>query len=236
MGRIYRAIVPGYPHHVRNGGYRLFIGPGRCQKYLRLVSEQFQRHEISVLAWCLMPNHVHLVLVPTRADSLSRVLGTAHRRYARFVNDQLGLKRHAVFAGRFGACALDGDHLLAAARMAEMDPVRAKLVKQPEDWQWSSAQFHLGLGERDWLVRRRELPARVADWREWLERAEPALERRVRECTASGRPAGSRRFILRAAMHIRKKLKKRRPGPKPHAWTYEEKLWLKWALWNQEHG
>ena len=120
--------------------------------------------------------------------------------------------------------------------MVETDPVRAKLVKQPEDWQWSSAQFHLGLGERDWLVRRRELPARVADWREWLERAEPALERRVRECTASGRPAGSRRFILRAAMHIRKKLRKRRPGPKPHPWTYEEKLWLKWALWNQEHG
>jgi len=236
MSRIRRAIIPGYPHHVRHGGYRLFIGPGRCQTYLRLVSEQIRKHEVKVLAWCLMPNHVHLILVPPRSDSISRMLAAAHRRYGKLVNAELPLRGHAAFAGPFGACALDGDHLLAAARMAEMNPVRAKLVKRPEDWQWSSAQFHLGLGERDYLVLRRELPARVADWREWLERAEPALEQRLRECTASGRPAGSRRFILRAAMHIRKKLRKRRPGPKPHEWTYEEKLWLKWALWTQEHG
>ena len=215
MKRVQRSVAAGLAHHFRHGGFRLFAGAGQCREYLELVGEACRRHGVRVLAWCLMPNHVHLIVVPPRMDSLRRALGGAHLAYTRRRNRELGLPGRRLWAGRPEVCVLDERHALAAARAAEMNPVRKRLVARPEDWPWSSARYHLGLLAADALVAAAELPERVAGWREWLALADPAAEERVKQCTRTGRPAGSRRFVDRVAMIVSHKLRKRRPGRKP---------------------
>jgi putative transposase len=97
-----------------------------------------------------MPNHIHLLLVPADADALGRPLGETHHRHTRAVNQRQGWVGH-LWQGRFSSCALGPDHVLAAARYIELNPVRARLVARPEDWPWSSARAHLARCA-DWLM------------------------------------------------------------------------------------
>ncbi|WP_281409110.1 transposase [Mesorhizobium sp. WSM4305] len=98
-------------------------------------------------AWCLMPNHVHMVLTPTDADGLRRALAKVHRAYAGIIHARQKKTGH-FWQGRIGAIAMDEDHLLSAVRYVGLNPVRSGLVKQAADWPWSSARAHL-TGEPD---------------------------------------------------------------------------------------
>jgi len=89
-----------------------------------------------------MPNHVHLIAVPTSEDALQRAIGEAHRRYTRRVNFREG-RRGPLWQGRFASCPLDEPHTLAAARYIEQNPVRAGLAATPWDYPWSSAAAHV---------------------------------------------------------------------------------------------
>ena len=95
-------------------------------------------------AYCLMPNHVHVILVPDRQESLGRALGETHRRYSSTINARL---TGHLFQSRFGSVVVHEEHLMAAARYVALNPVRARLVARAQDWRWSSAGAHLG--ERD---------------------------------------------------------------------------------------
>jgi putative transposase len=106
------------------------------------MAEQLERFGVEVLAWCLMTNHTHLVVVPK--DQVARAIGEAHRRYTQLKNVADGVRGY-LFQGRFGSCVLDEMHLLAAARYVELNPVHAGMVRSAEDYLWSSARFHLGL-------------------------------------------------------------------------------------------
>ena len=75
-----------------------------------------------------MPNHVHLIAVPGTEESLRKAIGEAHRRYTRYINFQKGWKGH-LWQGRFASYPMDEQHLLAAVRYIELNPVRARLVK-----------------------------------------------------------------------------------------------------------
>ena len=97
-----------------------------------------------------MPNHVHLILVPDRAEALGRALGETHRRYSSVVNARLRVTGH-LFQSRFGSAVMDEEHLMAAARYVALNPVRARLVARAEDWRWSSVKAHLE-GRDDGLV------------------------------------------------------------------------------------
>ena len=84
MARIARLVVPGYPHHVTQRGVRLipiFSDDTDRRAYLDIMAEQLDRFGVEVLAWCLMTNHAHLVVVPK--DQVARAIGEAHRRYTR---------------------------------------------------------------------------------------------------------------------------------------------------------
>jgi putative transposase len=121
MARIARVIADGYPHHITQRGNRrlqTFFNDGDYQEYLRLMAEWLTKSDVTVWAYCLMPNHVHLLAVPNVADGLRRGIGEAHRRYSRLINLREGWRRH-LWQGRFSSFVLDSDHSLAAARYIE---------------------------------------------------------------------------------------------------------------------
>ena len=98
--------------------------------YIDLISASCRARGVAVWSYCLMPNHVHLIVVPQSQDGLRRGIGDAHRRYSRRVNFREGWRGH-LFQGRFASFAMDEAHVLAAARYVEMNPVRAGLVEAP---------------------------------------------------------------------------------------------------------
>jgi putative transposase len=149
--------------------------------YVGFMAEACKEHEVAIWAWCLMPNHVHLLAVPEREESLAKAVGRAHWRYTRMVNFRTK-SRGYLFQGRFFSCVLDGDHAVACARYIEMNPVRVKLAPRAADWRHSSARFHLGR-KPDGLTTRGALDEEIGDWPTFLRDAEVdagALRRHTR--------------------------------------------------------
>ncbi|HVP11938.1 MAG TPA: transposase, partial [Phycisphaerae bacterium] len=176
MARIARVVVPGLPHHITQRGNRrqkTFFVKADYQAYLELMAQWCDLCGVSVWAYCLMPNHVHLVVVPKSPDGLRRAIGEAHRRYTRRVNFREGWRGH-LWQGRFASFVMDEPYLLACSRYVERNPVRAGLCKQPGDWPWSSAAAHLS-GRDDALVRVSPLLELVPSWRKHLS-ADPDAE------------------------------------------------------------
>jgi putative transposase len=135
MARLARIVVPGLPHHVTQRGNRrqqTFFGEADIDAYIALMAEHCAAARVAVWAYCLMPNHVHLILVPETETGLRDALGPAHRRYTMAVNAREGWTGW-LWQGRFASCPLDEPHLVAAARYVELNPVRAGLVERPGD-------------------------------------------------------------------------------------------------------
>ena len=106
---------------------------------------------MAVWAYCLMPNHVHLILVPRDPAGLHKALGEAHRRYPRRVNFRAGWRDYP-WQGRFASFPLDAARLDAAGRYVERSPPRAGLAARPAAWPWSSAAAHLAGADDDLVV------------------------------------------------------------------------------------
>ena len=202
MPRIARIVVPRLPHHiVQRGNNRqdVFFTAADYRAYLDILHEQSQRFGLRVLAYCLMTNHVHLVAVPAREESLARAVGRTHWLFSRYINRLHGRSGH-LWQNRFFSCPLDGDHLLHAARYVERNPVRARLVRLPWRYRWSSAAAHTGQAPPhevlDMAGWRRLF--RLAAWKKTLQEAEDeTITDRLRRCMHTGRPLASDRFIAR---------------------------------------
>jgi putative transposase len=220
MARLSRITVPDLPHHVTQRGNRrqpLFLGDDDYALYRDLMAERLRANGVTCLAWCLMPNHVHLILAPATPEGLSRAIGEAHRRYTAFFNARARMTGH-LFQGRFGSVAMDEPHLLAAVRYLAFNPVRAGLARRVEDWPWSSARAHLA-GRDDGLVTVRPVLDLAPDPRDLFamsltELAElPDLETKG----ATGRPLGSERFIDEVERRIGRRVRPRKRGPRAAA-------------------
>jgi putative transposase len=217
MARLARVVVPDVAHHVTQRGNRrqaTFFDDSDYQAYLALIGEWCQRCGVEVWAYCLMPNHVHLIVVPGSEDALRRALGEAHRRYTRRINFREGWRGH-LWQGRFASFAMDERYLLKAARYVELNPVRAKLCRVPWRWPWCSAAAHVA-GRDDGVVRVAPLLERVPDWREFLSERVPADEAelwRVHERT--GRPLGAPAFLDRIERLLHRRIRPAKPGRKP---------------------
>ena len=198
MARISRVVASGHPHHVTQRGVRsihIFQTDSDRKAYLDFVAEELNRFGVEVLAWCLMTNHTHLIVVPKDSKLLARAIGEAHRRYTRMKNFLDGVRGY-LFQGRFGSCVLDERHLLAAARYVELNPVSAGIVREAVDYPWSSARFHLDVSQGDALVRDKSLLGLVADWGEYLKgNDEPEVQTTLLRGIRTGRPAGSEQFV-----------------------------------------
>ena len=145
MARLARVVVPGLPYHVTqrgNGRRRVFFSDSDYAAYRDWLAEAAREARVSAWAWCLMPSHVHLILVPQDDDGLRRALARVHRRYASHIHGRRKRTGH-FWQGRFGAVAIDEDYLGAALRYVALNPVRARLVSRARDWRWSSARAHL---------------------------------------------------------------------------------------------
>ena len=138
MARLARAVFPGLPHHVTqrgNGRARTFFSDDDYRLYRDLLAKHTAAAGVEVWAWVLMPNHVHLILVPHDADALRRALAPVHRYYAGHVHLRQKKSGH-FWQGRFGCVAMDEDHLGAALRYVALNPVRARLCQRAIDWPW----------------------------------------------------------------------------------------------------
>lgn len=216
MARLARVVAPGVPHHITQRGNRrqqTFFSNDDYRAYMDIMAEWCGRCGVTVWAYCLMPNHVHLIAVPKTEDALTRAIGEAHRRYTRRINLREDWHGH-LWQGRFASFPMDEPYLLAAARYVELNPVRARLVKKPEAWRWSSARAHLG-GADDGLTKTAPLAKLVDDWRGFLKEglSEDDAEA-IRRGERTGRPLGAKRFIARLEKKLGRKLKKEKPGPK----------------------
>lgn len=216
MPRTLRSVIPGVAHHVTQRGNRrqqTFFGDADYRRYVELVAEGSGHAGVQVLAWCLMPNHVHLILVPRNSGGLTAALSVAHQRYTWLVNGRNGWKGH-LWQSRFYSCPLDGAHLRAAVRYVELNPVRARLVASPELWHWSSVRGRL-TGRGDELVRP-ERPAPLDDIGDWLAFLAEGLDtdeaERIRTHIASGRALGGEAFLAKVEAHIGRSLRRRPPG------------------------
>ena len=202
MARLARVVAPGTAHHItQRGNARRFILDCDVDRltYLQLLSESCQLHQMTLVGYCLMSNHVHLVGIPQREDSLGRAMKRTHGQYAAYFNARHLSSGH-VWQGRFYSCPLDDHHLWAALRYTELNPVRAGMAGRAEDYRWSSAAVHCGKDAEFRLVDLE--PWRQvwseSEWREALgSETSEAEARTIRRYTHTGRPLGSVEFVSR---------------------------------------
>lgn len=217
MARMARVVVPGIPHHIVQRGtrrMRTFFRDSDFELYLGLLSERSRQFDVQIWSYALMPNHVHLIAVPSTEDGLHRAVGETHRRYTSLINQREGWTGY-LWQGRFSSCPMDEGHLLNAARYIELNPVRAGLAERPELYPWSSARAHFNCQD-DHVVEVRPLLDLAGDWREFLmDPMDEEIIKKIRVCGRTGRPLGSDEFVAGLETRLGLILRKRRPGPKP---------------------
>tara|TARA_B100000315_G_scaffold260655_1_gene323750 strand:+ start:8613 stop:9275 length:663 start_codon:yes stop_codon:yes gene_type:complete len=177
MPRKKRILVPDFPHHITQRGTRrerMFFVDQDYRLYLKLLCEWGVRESVDIWSFCLMPNHVHLILVPKTNTGISNMIGSTHRRYARYINDRNDWTGN-LWQERFNFSVLDEAHLLNAVRYVEQNPVRAGLVAAPQDWKWSSARTHL-YRRADGITKIDALDAYITDWQDYLNIEPPQSE------------------------------------------------------------
>ncbi len=219
MTRLARIAVPGLPYHITQRGNRrqpVFFGEADYHMYLDLLRTQSRRWGLEVWAYCLMTNHVHLIVVPACDQSLARGIGETHRRYTRYINFREGWRGY-LWQGRFASVPLDASHLLAAFRYVEHNPVAAGLVPHAEDYPWSSARAHV-TGNREPLLSPHPLRETIQDWRAFLRTAEdPTVTRHLEQQLRTGRPQGAATFLDQLEARLGRPIRPRRSGPQPAA-------------------
>ncbi len=219
MPRLARVVVPDLPHHVTQRGnrrQRTFFGDHDYGLYRAILAEHAAATGVRVAGWCLMPNHVHLILVPPTPTALALCLREVHRRYTRHVNEREGWRGY-LWQGRFASAVMDEPHFLAALRYVELNPVRAGLVERATDWRWSSARTHLH-GQDDGLTDRAAVAGLVDDWAAFLALEErPERLEALRSAERTGRPAGDPGFVAALEVRLGTTLRRRRPGRRPEA-------------------
>ncbi len=175
MARIARIVVPGLPHHVTQRGNRrerTFFGDDDYALYRDLLAQACRKFDVAVWAYCLMPNHVHLILCPSDASGLALALSRTHRRYAGFINARgASAQTGHLFQGRFGSVAMDEAHLMDAARYVALNPVAGR--------DWSSGR-RTGLGPARGRISRRATMKRSACGRCWSARRVSPISSKAR--------------------------------------------------------
>lgn len=169
MPRTARIVVPGMPHHVTQRGNRrmtVFFGDDDYRAYIAQLTKRCAAADTAVWGYCLMPNHIHLILCPSEPDGLRAAVAETHRRYTNRINKREEWGGH-LWQDRFRSFVMDERHLIACARYVELNPVRAGLVARAGDWPWSSARAHLA-GRGDGLVDPAPLLDLVEDWQGFL--------------------------------------------------------------------
>jgi putative transposase len=218
MARLPRIVLPGIPHHITQRGNRrerVFFEDGDYALYLDLLAEAAARAQVVIWAYCLMPNHVHIIAVPGDEDGLRRTFRHVHRHYTGYINARMRVTGH-LWQGRFSSVAMDEAHLVSALRYVALNPVRARLVERAEDWPWSSTAAHIA-GEDDGFVTVAPALERVGDYPAFLGEAfdEALTYAALRKAESVGRPVGSKEWLAEMETRTGLTLAPRKRGPAP---------------------
>ncbi|WP_423141116.1 transposase [Parablastomonas sp. CN1-191] len=208
MARLPRTVLPGIPHHITqrgNGRAQTLFEDGDYSLYLDLLTVGAERARTEVWSYCLMPNHVHLVLVPSDGDGLWRTLGDLNRRYTGYINARRRTTGH-LWQGRYGSVAMDEPHFVTALRYIALNPVRARLVKRAKDWAWSSTRALIA-GQDDHVAKVTPALERVGDFAFLSEPLDAALTyAALSRAESVGRPVGSSDWLADMEARLGRKL------------------------------
>ena len=136
-----RIVYPGIAHHVTQRGTRrekTFFLEKDYVFYLKLLFKYSKKSNLEIVAYCLMPNHIHIVAIPSSNGSLSSAIGVTHQVYSQSINKREGWKGH-LWQERFYSVPLSDDHLNSCVAYVHLNPVKAGFVKSSEEYRWSSA-------------------------------------------------------------------------------------------------
>jgi putative transposase len=155
MARLARLYVPGCPQHViqrGNGRRAVFLDDADRERYLAWLADAVRDYRLELLAYVLMENHVHLLVVPPAEGVLGRALQSLGRRYVRYFNDRHE-RAGTIWEGRYKATIVDSErYLLECMRYIDLNPVRAGLVDEPAAFRWSSYAHHAGIADSPMLT------------------------------------------------------------------------------------
>lgn len=214
MPRITRVVVPNYPHHITQRGTNksdIFINNKDYQYFLKLLNEWSDKTKSQVWAYCLMSNHFHLLITPDSSDGLGRYLHGVTFRYAQYFNSKYG-RSGRLWQNRYFSCPVDKDeYLWAVVKYIEVNPVRAGIMKKPEEWKWSSAGEHIK-GKTDNNIK-------LHNWLREEERKEYAKiilegsqEEKIRKATSTGRPLCGESFFDKLEAILNRDLRPKKGG------------------------
>jgi len=210
MPRQARIVIPKLAHHItQRGNYRqnIFDNEGNYKQYCKWINEYAKENSIDILAYCLMSNHVHFIVIPRKEEDLSKLFRTAHMRYSHYLNRQRSAKGH-LWQGRFYSCILGDSHLYRAIRYTENNPVRAKIVKNAWEYEWSSAKDHTGYRNNKPLIKLGKYKTiEEKEWKDYLREDDPEMAADIRLKTNRGLVVGTDKFIKKLETVLNRSLK-----------------------------
>ncbi|MGI8906815.1 MAG: transposase [Candidatus Sumerlaeaceae bacterium] len=206
--------------HRGNPREHVFSTAEHREVYLAMLQQYAHHYKLDVWAYCLMTNHIHLIVVPGQPDSMANAIVRAHMRYARWYNRENGWSGH-LWANRFYSTVLDEDHLWHGVRYVEANPLRARMVAQAEQYAWSSCAAHATLAPAHTILApTRPFPGHITSdqWADWInKRAPEPVEAALRLNTSTGRPADSPPFVQNLEAALGRLLSRQKTGRKPKA-------------------
>jgi putative transposase len=226
MPRIARVVLPAYPHHVVQRGHnrqRVFTCKGDYERYLATLAEFKSVLGIKVYAWCLMTNHVHLLVEPSSKTGLGLLMKRLSGRQTRYRN-RLEERSGTLWEGRYKSSLVQSDgYLMACCRYIELNPVRARIAAAPQEYPWSSCRARLGFAQSTILDLDpcyQELGAdestRRERYSEFLLNAIPEEELAlIRTALRRGQLTGDHAFSEEVAATLHRRIQNRGPGRPP---------------------
>jgi putative transposase len=225
MPRSLRLILPGVAVHIiQRGNNRAacFRSDGDYLVYLAHLGRLSEKYECAVHAYCLMTNHVHLLLTPEVAGACTGLMRDLGQRYVQYFNRQ-HQRTGTLWEGRFRSCLVESArYVLGCYRYIELNPVRAGMVDHPTGYLWSSYAVNSGMRsdpmvishpERDALAA--EVEKRHAAYRRLFdERLDPILQQTIRDSTNAGHPLASDGFKATVLVPRGWKMEPGKPGPR----------------------
>ena len=226
MPRLARIIADNHPCHITQRGNNrqdVFLDDEDRSTYLEFLKSLAEKYKVRILGYCLMTNHVHLVVMPQESALLAKAIGQTHYRYTQYFNKKYKRSGH-LWQNRFYSVILEAMHLVSAMRYIERNPVRIGAVKQPEQYLWSSARAHVEGKARDGLLDMQtwhKLVEEGGQWKQVLREAGEEDAETLRRHTMTGRPYGSARFIKKLERQLDRRLSAL-PVGRPHKIKHED--------------
>ncbi|MBI5779628.1 MAG: transposase [Planctomycetes bacterium] len=219
MPRIARAVAVGFPHHViqrGNNREKIFFAEVTREKYLNWLKEYADTWGVKILAYCLMTNHIHLLVKPDKMESLAKMMQGLNVSYTRYINKRYK-RTGRLLEGRYHSCIIDEEpYLWAVARYIEQNPLRAGMVKAPEEYPYSSARAHITGQPNEALTDELITEDDRSDYTEFIKAPSPKREiERIRITTKRGMPLGGDIFVERLERRLKRRFTKKKSG-RPH--------------------